>query len=140
MNTRHLKSQKGLYLIEFALISGAFFLTIFVIIDMARVFYLLNAASEATRYGARVAAVCDVNDPQIKTSMINRIGSANLATGEIDVSYFPAGCSVSNCETLTVSLTNVSFSTILGFTVNAPDFATTLPRESMNSANNSICT
>ena len=140
MNKHQLKSQKGLYLIEFALISGAFFLTIFVIIDMARVFYLLNAASEATRHGARVAAVCDINDPQIKTSMIDRIGSANLTTGEIDVSYLPAGCGVNNCQILTVSLTNVSFNTILGFSVNAPDFATTLPRESMNSANNSICT
>jgi len=134
-----LKNQKGLYLIEFALISGAFFLTVFTVIDMARIFYLLNAASEATRHGARVAAVCDVNDAQIKTSMIDKIGNANLTEGEIDVSYQPGGCDVSNCETITVSLTNVSFNTILGFTVSSPDFATTLPRESMSSTNNSIC-
>jgi hypothetical protein len=140
MNSYKSKSQNGLYLIEFALVSGAFFLTIFVIIDMAKVFYLLNAASEATRHGARVAAVCDYNDPQIKTSMVDRIGSANLAVGQIDVNYLPVGCSKASCQTITVSLTGVSISTILGFSFNVPDFVTTLPRESMTSANNSICT
>lgn len=137
------KRQQGLYLVEFTIISALFLLTVFTVIDMARVFYMLNAASEITRYGARVAAVCDLNDPDIKGAMIQKIASGSgtpfVSSDDISITYMPQGCDQSNCQLISVSLSNVVISTIIGVDVNVPNYLTTLPRESMISANNAIC-
>jgi Flp pilus assembly protein TadG len=58
MNTR----QKGIYTVEFAIVGAALFLIVFGAIEVARAMFAYNTIAEATRRGARVAAVCSPGD------------------------------------------------------------------------------
>lgn len=138
-------NQRGVAAVEFALIAPLFFAFLFGVIEMGRVLYYMNAATEATRLGARVAVVCDMNDTAIVTRMQNML--PGLATGDVSLIYRPNGCNAANCETVTVSIipgafTINTFIPFLPFAVNLPTFTSTLPRESLSSTgygNNVLC-
>lgn len=139
-----LKVQCGAAAVEFALVAGVFFTLLFGIMEMGRIFFYMNTAAEATRLGARVAVVCDVNTPVVKMKMINMLGI--LSDGDISVEYKPSDCAISTCvESVTVSVTkNINtFIPFVPLTINLPPFSTTLPRESLSSvltgAANPIC-
>jgi Flp pilus assembly protein TadG len=57
--------QQGLSTVEFALVAVVLFIMIFGVIEFGRAFFVASALDEATRRGARMAAVCPVNDPAI---------------------------------------------------------------------------
>ncbi|HEY0563823.1 MAG TPA: TadE family protein [Methylophilus sp.] len=133
--------QQGVAAVEFALIASVFFAILFGALEMGRVMFYLNTAAEATRLGARVAVVCDQNDSAVTDTMIEMLPI--LTAENIDVSYLPAGCDVSSCISVNVVIANVSVNTFIPFipfTITLPDFSTTLPRESMDSTDNSVCT
>ena len=138
------QKNKGVYTVEFTLVSALFLLTIFMVMEGIRYMYLMNAASEITRRGARLAIVCNMNAPGILSEMAARYPNLDTETNDLDmetnvvITYSPAGCNQSNCQTVTVRLTGLS-TTIIGVTANIPSFVTTLPRESMNSALNPAC-
>ena len=146
MNKRLLSQlfkMQGLVALEFTVLAAVFFLVLFVMIGFARAVYLYNATSQATRLGARVAIVCDKDSAAIKSKMIATV--PGLAAGNITVAYAPSGCSANTCNTVTVSITgfNVVIATPSRYPLNSlvvPSFSTTLIRESMSSANNSLCT
>ena len=52
--------------VEFALVAALFFTLLIGIMEMGRVLFYWNSAAEATRLGARLAVVCDLNDTTIK--------------------------------------------------------------------------
>jgi Flp pilus assembly protein TadG len=135
---KHLNRQKnkGVYTVEFTLVSALFLLTIFMVMEAIRYMYLMNAASEITRRGARLAVVCDVGAGGIVSEMAARF--PNLTAQNVNINYLPPGCGQGNCQTVTVGLTGLS-TTIVGVTVNIPNFTTTLPRESLNSTLNPTC-
>lgn len=135
---KHLNRQKnkGIYTVEFTLVSALFLLTIFMVMEAIRYMYLMNAASEVTRRGARLAVVCNIGSAGIISEMVSRY--PNLTAQNVTINYLPAGCNQSNCQTVTVGLTGLS-TTIAGVTANIPNFATTLPRESMDSSLNPTC-
>lgn len=145
MRPRILSRQRGVAAVEFALISALFFSVLFGIVEMGRVLFYMNTAAEATRLGARLAVVCDVDDTAVKARMTQML---NILTPErIDVIYEPAGCTKDTCLTVTVriaqgqnGLTVNTLIPFLPFTVDMPPFATTLTRESLDSANNAVCT
>src|SRR3954452_7753274 len=62
--TRHASRhhQAGVAAIEFALVASLFFTVLLGIMEMGRVLFYWNSAAEATRLGARIAVVCDLND------------------------------------------------------------------------------
>jgi Flp pilus assembly protein TadG len=129
--------QRGATAVEFALVSAVFFTILFGIMEMARMLYYWNSAAEATRLGARLAVVCDLNDADIKAHMQQMLAIA--ATANISINYLPASCTVDTCESVTVSLSNISVTTAIPFvplTLTVPPFSTTLPRESMRSTVN----
>lgn len=128
---------KGVYTVEFTFVAGVFFLTIFMVIEAVRYMYLMNTASDITRRGARMAAVCNIGAAGIMREMTTRY--PDLTALNVTVNYLPAACTQANCQTVTVQLTGLS-TTIAGVTANIPNFATTLPRESMNSTLNPACT
>ena len=136
--------QKGAAAIEFALIASIFFTILIGILEMGRVLFYMNSAAEATRFGARIAVVCDTNASGIRSSMIKRLNI--LSNQNINVDYVPAGCSQATCKSINVAITGVTVSTFIPFvpdSVNAislPSFNTSLPRESMDSTDNSLCT
>lgn len=131
--------QSGAVAVEFALIAAIFFTLLFGVMEMSRVLFYMNTAAEATRLGARVAVVCDVGDDVVKAKMRSMLGILNDA--DINVGYIPTGCSSSTCQSVTVQVAkNINtFIPFVPLTFSLPSFATTLPRESLASANNSIC-
>lgn len=140
-----MKFQRGAAAVEFALVAIVFFMLLIGIVEMGRVLFTWNAAVEATRYGARVAVVCPLNDAAILSRM-QKIMPA-LTTANVSVSYVPSGCSVANCQQVSVSIVNVPVTPLIpnaAMTLMVPPFATTLPRESMLNAidghSNPVCT
>ncbi|QDL37126.1 TadE/TadG family type IV pilus assembly protein [Rhodoferax sediminis] len=125
--------QGGVAAVEFALIASVFFMLLIGIMEMGRVLFYWNSAAEATRLGARMAVVCDLNAAEIKVRMQTMLSI--LPTNKIDIGYTPAGCDVTSCQSVTVSIgAGVPVTTFIPFvplTLTLPPFSTTLPRESM---------
>lgn len=144
MNARA-RTQSGVAAVEFALVCTIFFTLLLGAVEMGRLLWTWNAATEATRLGARLAVVCDINDPDIKTRMIERLPS--LSTSNIVVDYLnpPAAnntCTASTCKAVRVSLTGYEHDAIIPFlplTLDLPAFTTTLRREHMQSSGNPAC-
>lgn len=135
--------QRGAAAVEFAIVSALFFILLFGIMEMGRVLYYWNTATEATRLGARIAVVCDLNDSQIKDRM--QALFPILGDADIDIDYQPSGCvpyvpaggGGTACTQATVNLQVAQpVQTIIPFlpmTIPWPAFSTTLPRESLAS-------
>lgn len=135
------KRQQGVAAVEFALVAVILFTLLFGIMEMGRVLFMMNTTTEATRLGARIAVVCDPNASAIKDRMTDIAGF--LSSANINVNYNPGGCDINSCRYITVSVTGVTVQSIvplIPFDFEMPSFSTTLPRESMSSANNPICT
>ncbi|MFP3563248.1 TadE/TadG family type IV pilus assembly protein [Paraburkholderia sp. SIMBA_030] len=139
--SRGARRQCGAAALEFALISMVFFTLLIGIMEMGRVLFYWNTAAEATRLGARVAVVCDINSSQSASNPV--IAQMQqllpiLQPANVTVAYTPSGCDASSCIAVTVSVTNVTVSTVMPFmplSISMPPFSTTLPRESLNSVN-----
>lgn len=135
--------ERGAAAVEFALVASIFFTLLIGVMELGRLLFYMNSAAEATRYGARVAVVCDVDAPAIRQRMISRLPM--LQADNIDVAYTPAGCSRGSCRSVTVRiLPGLVMDTAIPFLSNRfavamPSYATTLPRESLTSENNVLC-
>ena len=131
--------QRGAAVVEFALVAMIFFVLLIGIFEFGRVMFTWNSAVEATRRGARLAVVCDMNVAQIKTQMRSILPV--LADGDIDITYLPSGCNADSCESVTVSIlsgnqSSAAFQYYIPFLNSAwkiPEFSTTLTRESLSS-------
>lgn len=134
------KKHRGAAAVEFALVALAFFTLLLGIIEFGRVLFTWNSAVEATRYGARVAVVCDVGSSSPLTSM-QQIMPA-IASSNVVVTYEPSGCSRSTCERVKVRLQGLTVTPVIPFlnmTLNVPAFETSLLRESLSSTSNPVC-
>lgn len=130
--------QRGSTAVEFALIAVVFFTIVLAIIEFGRWMMALEMASNATRSGARMAAVCDIGDAEIKIRMQGLIPQVSVSTDQIAVDYAPAGCTQATCQSVRVSLSGATFTPAFPFLSGVfpiPPFATSLPRESMESTN-----
>lgn len=132
-HTPRMSRQSGVAAVEFALLAIIFLSLLIGIMEMARVLFYVNTAAEVTRLGARMAVVCDVNDGDIKARMVNMLGL--LQPSDITVTYSPALCTASTCESVTVSVSKQvqTFIPLVPLTASLPSFSTTLTRESMAS-------
>jgi len=136
----------GAAAVEFALVAVIFFGLLIAAMEMGRLLWTWNAAVEATRKGARMAVVCDKNDPDIKTRMIQMLPL--LTTSNITIDYFNPGaalnsCTPADCKYVQISLTGVSYTPIMPFypmgALALPPFTTTQRKEFMESTNNTAC-
>lgn len=138
------RAHRGTGIVEFAVVAVVFFMLLLGIMDFGRMLYTWNAAAEATRWGARLAVVCDQLTPdQIRDKMkkiLPQLTDANIVINWYD----PLGtvnntCDRSTCKAVEVSLAGLSFDAISPFTgfaqATVPDFRTYLPRESMQAVN-----
>lgn len=136
--------QGGAAAVEFALIAIVFFSLLLGILEFGRVLFTYNSAVEATRYGARVAVVCDIGSAAIVSRMqliLPAIAAANVA-----VTYEPTTCVQSTCERVKVKIQGLSVTPlipVLNVTLPVPSSETSLLRESLASviggANNPVC-
>lgn len=77
-------NQRGAAMTEFALVALVFFVILFGLIEFARAWFVYNTLTEATRRGARIAAVCPANSSginQVKSATIFNSPGDNAATG-----------------------------------------------------------
>ena len=89
------KKEKGLFIVEFAIIAVVLFVILLAVMELARVIWIWNTLDEATRRGARVAAVCPVEDVSIvkRVTIFARSGNDSpilrgLTTDNVTFSYF----------------------------------------------------
>ena len=141
--------QKGAAAIEFALIASIFFTILIGILEMGRVLFYMNSAAEVTRLGARIAVVCDINASGIRSNMIKRLNILTVDNIQIDYCTKDAcnsTCTQASCKSISVGITGVTVATFIPFvpdsisSITLPPFSTSLPRESMDSTDNSLCT
>ena len=132
------KASRGAAAVEFALVSLVFFTLLLGLMEMGRLMLYWNTAAEVTRLGARIAAVCDPNATSIGAVRARmRQLLPMIAAADISVAYTPGGCTADTCQLVTVSIATTTpiqtYVPFLPLSVVMPAFATTLPRESMQS-------
>ncbi len=115
-------------------------------IDFSRWLFAINSANEAARAGARVAVVCAKNAAGIELRMAPFLATATCVDITKTYSTVPPGVCTptdsSNCTGVTISLSGCSIPSIAPFlpiTLTLPTATTYLPRESMDSAGNTLC-
>ena len=161
-------NERGTTMAEFALISAVFFMIIFGIIEFGRLLYTHNALTDATRRGARYAAIhreakmlCARNVVIYGESNVNPTTCAasgsplinGLALSNVTVVYegadddnnpnTPATSYGSNLGTATVTITNYTFNLSIPFarqTLTMPPYTTTLTAESAGEEPSPIAT
>ena len=134
-----MNKQHGATMVEFALVLMLFLTFLLGILDFSRMLWTWNAASEATRWGARVAVVCDKGAAAVLASMqkyVPQIQAANVQIDWYDKNYVVSTtCDHSSCAGVNVRLVNLNYNWIspIGFSLHAavpmPGFSTFLPRE-----------
>lgn len=127
--------QRGAAVVEFALIASLLLTLLIGIMEFSRITFYWNAATEATRLGARLAVVCDLDDATVKSRMHALFPV--VGADQIDIEYLPGGCAIDTCQHVKVAIDapNELNTYIPGLDMRAifPPFVTTLPRESMRS-------
>lgn len=130
--------QRGAAAVEFALVAMLFVTLLMTIVSFGHWLYTLEMAADATRTGARIAVVCDLNDTKIRQAIQSRVPQLSLADASIAVDYFPSGCTRNSCQGVTVSLSGATYAAwipVLPAAWTLPPFRTSLPRESLESIN-----
>ncbi len=140
---KSLRYQKGTTAVEFAFVGVVFFTVLFAIIDLSRLYFDMAALDESTRRGARVAAVCPVNDPTIAQVALFGGLVPTLGTEHILVQYLdrdgvvvgdPGGAGYGSIRHVRVSIQNFQLQSVipgLESVLATPAFATTIPSESL---------
>lgn len=127
--------QRGVAAVEFAIIASLLFMLLIGIMEFSRIAFYWNAATEATRLGARLAVVCDMDDATIRARMTALFPV--LTADKIAIEYAPGGCAVDTCQQVRVTINAPdelrTFIPVFDLDAYFPPFVTTLPRESMRS-------
>lgn len=90
--------QSGTTTVEFAIIGALFFMVLFGVIEFGRLLFAWNTLTEATRRGARVAAVCPPNHSAIANMAVFNTPTTSgdsavlsgLNTSQVFVEYLAA--------------------------------------------------
>ena len=143
------RSQQGTTTVEFAIIGLLVMITVFGVIEVGRALFVMNALTEATRRGARMAAVCPVGDPKPASAAVFANGGggsspivAGLTTANVQVQYLDVnGAPIANPAANFANIRYVNVRIVaFGQTLLIPSlvttipingFSTTLPRESL---------
>lgn len=143
----NMRKQRGISVVEFAIVAAVLFILIFAVIEVGRAFFVAATLDEAARRGARMAAVCPINDPAIfQAAAFDNSVLPDLDASDISVEYLTMGGAVVGNPSdpagfrliryVRVSVVGyqhqmfIPFATaLLPFTM--PSFATVLPRESL---------
>lgn len=141
------RRQRGTAAVEFALVAGigGFLLLLIGIMEFGRVLFYLNSAAEATRRGARTAVVCTPGS-NTSAAVLSQMRTflPMLTADSVGISYAPSGCDTNGgCRYVTVDIkSGVTVQTFIPFvpiSIDLPSFQTTLPRESLDSTDNALC-
>lgn len=147
--TTPLRYQSGTTVVEFAIVATVFFIVLFGLIDFSRLYFDVAALDEATRRGARLAAVCPVNDPYVaetaifgngggQSALIPGLGTQHVLVQYLDIDGVnlanPGGTDYGQIRYVRVSIQNFQLQTFIPFfssVITLPSFETTIPSESL---------
>lgn len=150
------RQQTGLSTVEFAIVAAVLFVLLFAVIEVARAFFVTSALDEATRRGARMAAVCPINDPAIaQAAVFDNNLVPNLDTSDIAIDYLdetgavignpsdPAGFRL--IRYVQVRVVAYQHQMFIPFAIPLtpffmPQFAAVLPRESLGIPRSGVIT
>ena len=136
--------QRGAAVVEFALVIMILIILLFGLIEVGRVLYVWNSAVQATRAGARTAAIAAIGDRERVLDEM-RVSMPDLADTHVDILYsingvdfLPAGgCVPGTCVFVQVRINQTfepgiltPFSPFLPELL-MPGFATTMPVEAL---------
>lgn len=96
------RTQKGFSTVELAIVANVILVIIVGAIEVGRAYFVYATLDEVTRRGARLAAVCPVNDPGIRQmAVFNASGDTSnsqlvpaLAPGHVVVEYLDRNSAV----------------------------------------------
>jgi len=141
-----MRRQAGLTTVEFAIVGGLFLVTLFGVIEFARAVFVWNTMTEATRRGARVAAVCPVNHANVaqyaifgtpgggaQSPVLPDLTTANVVTRYLDANGGETAIYL-DIRFVQVSMQNYTHRLLIPLPLadlQLPPFTTTLPAESL---------
>lgn len=151
------QTQRGVTTVEFAIVSAVLFVVLFGIIEFGRALFVINALTEATRRGARMAAVCPVNDPMpAEVAVFGNGGSTStvvsgLTTANVLIQYLDTTGTVitdpttdfSQIRYVRAEIHNFSLPLFIPFimpTLSLSGFPATIPRESLGVPRSGVIT
>lgn len=149
-----IRRQRGLATVEFAIVASIVLTMIFGVIEVARIYYVYAMLDDVARRGARLAAVCPINDPAVPRLAIYN-GSAdagnsplvrNLTPGNVVIDYLDGANGVVATPNQPANFVQIRYvrARVVGFEVpivmpllgglsriQMPEFVSILPRESL---------
>jgi len=135
MDTR--SRQRGTTTVEFAIVGAIVITILFAIVEFGRIVFTLNMLQEGARRSARVAAVCPVGDAAVANAAVFAT-LPGFSTANVVVEYLNQDGAVtgsfSAIRYVRVRIVDYSFPIAIPFinpTFDAPEFSSTLPRESL---------
>ena len=151
------RHQDGVTTLEFAIVGLLLFVILFAVIEFGRALFVMNTLTEATRRGARLAAVCPVGDPKPasaavfdtgtgRSAVVSGLTPANIVIEYLDINGTAIGAPGANFSQIRyVRARVVGFSLSLVIPTIMPTlpmsgFTTTLPRESLGIPRSGVVT
>lgn len=144
------RQQAGVTTVEFAVVGAVLLLAIFAVIEFGRLLWTWESLAEATRRGTRVAAVCPVDHAAIaNVTVFNDPADggpstilADLTTDHVSVLYLDRDgnvvadpmnnwCQIEYVRVRIIDYVHNFVVPLVGSFLNAPEFETTLPAESL---------
>ena len=148
------KRMRGVYVVEFAIVGLLLFTLLFGVLEMGRLLFTVNALNETVRRGARLAAVCDIQEPRIlrraifnaaedagASSLIAALTTAQLTLVYLDGNGNPIASPGSSgaagfgaIRYVQLRVENFTFTPLipgLNGVITLPPFLSTLPRDSL---------
>ena len=133
------RDHRGAAAVEFALVAVLVFTLLFGLLDFGRALFQWNSAAEATRRGARTAAIVALGDTDAILADMQVI-LPELQASDITVQYSADGsfadgsaCSASTCRFVRVQVQMVfrPVWSYLPLDITMPTFSTTYPVEAL---------
>jgi hypothetical protein len=148
------RRQEGTTTVEFAIVAAVLMIMIFGVLEVGRGYYVYSMLDDVARRGARLAAVCPVNDPAIaQMAIYNASGDPSesnlvkdLMPGHVIIDYLDANNAVVSTPSDPVKFIQIQYvrarisSYVHQFSVplvtglasiQMPEFVSILPRESL---------
>ncbi len=151
------QKMRGVYVVEFALIGLLLFIVLLGVLEMGRLLFTFNTLEESVRRGARLAVVCNIQDPVIlqRAVFAESGGTAstligNLQATQLQINYLDEDGRVitglsgtapavsagdfGNIRFIEVRIENFQFNLlipIVGGGITLQTFRSVLPRESL---------
>ena len=133
------RHQRGSVVVELAIVGTGAFMLLLGCLEIGHMLFVWNTVAEATRRGARVAAVHTVGDPAVTTAVmtyspfLTDLKSTNVTVSDLD-SPGATPLVTANVKYVRVAVEGYEISLslpIIDTAVPVPTFTTTIPAESL---------